>query len=388
MSTPSSPTLKIHRPTPRRPYETTSSSTASTITSTHPTNPSTSYLSPNTNAAGEPLSRTQSILNLTSSTLLGIYSPTYANPSSDYEYSSPSTPWGTGAETPLSPSSHNDNRPSQSIRRHTSPPPSQPPRTTLWTVFTLALRGVLLFGIGMGYGVLVRHLHDDRQLAPFQVEGIIKPRNDWRYLVFWGVAGVGLGSLMPWVDTLFSYPLEEASGKRNQSQTPAEKETENEEEAGIFGADWTPVVRSVGAFVGIAYAIRKLPWATPLQASLTLFLVNPVLWYLIDRSAPGFILSASVGAVGTSLLLASNPSSFPSPASSTSLPHAFNGSRSGSIFGKNASGLAGQWAGEVMSRESFEVGIWILSVLFCSCVCFGNVGRRLALRSGGKAKLR
>lgn len=111
----------------------------------------------------------------------------------------------------------------------------------------------------MGYGVLVRHLHDDRQLAPFQVEGIIKPRNDWRYLVFWGVAGVGLGSLMPWVDTLFSYPLEEASGKRNQSQTPAEKETENEEDAGIFGADWTPVVRSVGAFVGIAYAIVCLP---------------------------------------------------------------------------------------------------------------------------------
>lgn len=105
----------------------------------------------------------------------------------------------------------------------------------------------------MGYGVLVRHLHDDRQLAPFQVEGIIKPRNDWRYLVFWGVAGVLLGSLMPWVDTLFEDAREEAvaafsvSGKGEEHEEGAE--------SGIFGADWTPVVRSVGAFVGIAYAI-------------------------------------------------------------------------------------------------------------------------------------
>jgi len=34
-------------------------------------------------------------------------------------------------------------------------------------------------------------------------------------------------------------------------------------------------------------------------------------------------------------------------------------------------------------RETIEGGIWILSVLFCSCVCFGNIGRRLAL-SGRK----
>ncbi|CZR67415.1 uncharacterized protein PAC_17314 [Phialocephala subalpina] len=368
MSTPSSPTLKIHRPKPRRPFETQSSSTSTSTLP--PQNPSSSYLSPNTNAAGEPLSRTQSILNLTSSTLLGIYSPTgYQN---DFEYSTPSTPWGTGAETP---SSH---RPSQPIRRHTSPPPQIPTRTTVWTIGALFLRGVLLFTIGMGYGLLVRHLHDDRQLAPFQVEGIIKPRNDWRYLAFWGVAGVGLGSLMPVVDTLFSIPDEKA-GKRDEAR---EKE-EGEEETGIFGADWTPVVRSVGAFVGIAYAIRKLPWATPLQASLTLFLVNPVLWYLIDRSAPGFILSASVGAVGTSLLLASNPDMMPSPASATSVPRNFSTALKNTSSWGGAGVLDGvnEWAGEVISRESFEVGIWILSVLFCSCVCFGNVGRRLALRS-------
>ncbi|KAI7680658.1 hypothetical protein KC353_g22026, partial [Hortaea werneckii] len=42
-------------------------------------------------------SRTRSILNLTSSTLFGIYQPTgYATDRED-----PSTPWGTGAETPV-----------------------------------------------------------------------------------------------------------------------------------------------------------------------------------------------------------------------------------------------------------------------------------------------
>ena len=42
--------------------------------------------------------------------------------------------------------------------------------------------------------------------------------------------------------------------------------------------------------------------------------------------------------------------------------------------------------GKYVSRERLEGGIWILSVLFCSCVCFGNVGRRLALSGGPAAR--
>lgn len=116
---------------------------------------------------------------------------------------------------------------------------------------------------------------------------------------------------------------------------------------------------------------RKLPWTSTLQASLTLALVNPVLWYIIDRSKPGFILSSAVGATGTALLLVSNPDMMPSPASSNK----------NSTIQHNP--IHDDLAGYV-SRESIEGGIWILSVLFCSCVCFGNVGRRLAL-SGSKA---
>ncbi|KAE9366328.1 hypothetical protein N431DRAFT_351821 [Stipitochalara longipes BDJ] len=329
---------KILRPKPRRPYDTST-----------PQSPPSPLLSPG--LVDDTPSRTHSILNLTSSTLLGIYSPTGYQ--SDLQADLPSTPSSPPTSLPVR-------------RRVSTLPPVHKP-TTLELGWKLGLRGILLFGMGMGYGLLVRHLHDDRQLAPFQVEGIIKPRNDAGYLLFWGIAGVALGSLLPWVDTLFAVP---------ELDTPVfekKKEEEEESESGIWGADWTPVVRSVGAFVGIAYAIRKLPWTSTLQASLTLALVNPVLWYLIDRSKPGFILSTAVGATGTALLLVSNPDMMPSPAS------AFNSTSKYPYFGKG-----NNWAGEWAGRDSIEGAVWILSVLFCSCVCFGNIGRRLALSGGAK----
>jgi hypothetical protein len=108
-----------------------------------------------------------------------------------------------------------------------------------------------------------------------------------------------------------------------------------------------------------------------MQASLTLALVNPVLWYLIDRSMPGFILSTAVGTTGAALLLVSNPDAMPSPATFSFL------NRNSSVNPEHI------LQPTLVSRETIEGGIWIVSVLFCSCVCFGNIGRRLAL-SGGK----
>ena len=131
-----------------------------------------------------------------------------------------------------------------------------PPGTTPAGPVSLALRSILLFAIGMLYGLLVRHLHDDRQLAPFQVEGIIKPSKDWRYLVFWGVAGVGLGSLLPWVDMVW----EESMGGKSDGEDAGDGSLTPQKDAGDgdVTAAWTPVVRSVGAFVGIAFAIVSL----------------------------------------------------------------------------------------------------------------------------------
>jgi hypothetical protein len=124
------------------------------------------------------------------------------------------------------------------------------------------MRVILLGGLGMLYGVLVRHLHHERKLAPFQVESIIKPGDDWRYLLFWGVAGVALGSLLPWIDTLCADKNGEASSGEKEG-SPEVTAEEGLESTGIFGADWTPVVRSVGAFVGIAFAIVRSSFVSP-----------------------------------------------------------------------------------------------------------------------------
>jgi hypothetical protein len=262
------------------------------------------------------------------------------------------------------------------------------------SIFNIAWRSILLFCFGLGYGLLVTHLHNDQRLAPFQVEGIIKPSYNWKYLVFWGVAGVGLGSLLPWVDTVWE-DATPASGfvgtsKKGLESSPADNEAAASLVSGL-AADWNPVVRSIGAFVGIAFAIvglfaaecpghanqtqRKLPWASTLQVSLTLALVNPVLWYLVDRSKPGFFLSAGVGVIGTTVLLSLNPEMMPSPLTSPSLS-----SQNGTSV------LASQAFGDFLSQETIECGTWIISVLFCSCVCFGNIGRRLALKRGSTVR--
>lgn len=108
-----------------------------------------------------------------------------------------------------------------------------------------------------------------------------------------------------------------------------------------------------------------------MQVSLTLAMANPLLWYLIDRSKPGFLLSAATGLVGSVVLMGVNPEIMPTPA----------GLSSGS-FGRNSTNHSGGDTlvlGGLATQKTIETSIWVLSVLFCSCVCFGNIGRRLAL---------
>lgn len=390
-------TALLH-PQPRRHYDLTPTSTNSSPSS--PTTPSQGFSrqtsdysrmeADSTLERATSNNRSRSILNLTSSTLFGIYTPS----SSAFETSRDlsSTPWGNDSQTPRH--SIDDNRPPvlgayrtpQLQRSHSH----QPHQSFLEYILPLSLRTILLFSFGVAYGVIVSHLHDHQQVAPVQLECV--EQSSWGYLMAWGTVGVLLGGLLPWIDVLW----EEVSGRDNEvfvSNPPESRSADVDEDQGpspvsrsgsSLGADWNPVVRSIGAFIGIAFAIvssgielsdysikltdlkRRLPWQSTSQVSLTLALVNPVLWYLVDRSKPGFLLSMLVGLAGTAIAFGVNPEIVPSLAAPSPRAGAMNVSYHGGVH----DGL--------ISNESIGVGIWIASVLFCSCVCFGNIGRRLA----------
>jgi hypothetical protein len=109
----------------------------------------------------------------------------------------------------------------------------------------------------------------------------------------------------------------------------------------------------------------------------------------VDRSRAGFVLSAAVGLVGTAVLLAADPAAIPTmappaPASSSSAaaaaampPPPYSATNASSSAAELAPALV---LGGLARRDTLETAVWMASVLFCSCVCFGNIGRRLALK--------
>ncbi|KAF2429861.1 hypothetical protein EJ08DRAFT_679592 [Tothia fuscella] len=360
------------RPLPRRPFQNrgNSSNASSEAATSHPPTPRLPNSTEEDPKNGD-ISRTRSIINLTSSTLFGIYAP-----SSFQESSAPATPWGTGAETPIRngsmdgfPSPRGGPRGSELEarllgnqgleKRAGSPSSGHAPKSLPWTLLLGAMRVSVLFGFGLAFGAIIAHLHDNRHLAPVQVEGL--NRESWRYLAFWGICGVVLGNLLPWVDVVWG---------------TAECEASSIKPRGLNGVEWNDVVRSVGAFVGIAFAIRKLPWSSPLQLSLTLALANPFLWYLLDRTTAGFTLSTLIGLLGTSITLAINPALIPAPtdtytSSNQTEPLAFNLQQARTLPEVQDA------LGGLFSYERVGVVIWMASVFFWSCICFGSIGRLL-----------
>ncbi|KAH7002034.1 insulin-induced protein-domain-containing protein [Ilyonectria destructans] len=370
----------ILRPIPRRPFGLNLTTPTPPDEDSSPATPAPSdlanlrFLQP----TPEPLSltRPQSFLNLTSSTLFGIYSP--ATPSArDRVFDDRDeldTPWGTGAQTPIKRPSVDEatyelmRDRSHPVRRRSSFRPTEPPVQFAPppSLMSLALRGLLLFLLGVGYGVLVtttRFHSGAGNLASFK-DGMIRPAYNWAHLAFWGVAGVALGALLPWFDRVW----EESFGEGEDDVVVVEKDGDIKDLGS--STDWALVIRAVGAFVGIVFAIRKVAWASTLQVSLSLALVNPLLWWLIDRSKPGFVLAAAVGLTGSAFLLGVNPDMMPTP-SAISFGNASVTRATSHDDLLTLGGLARQ--------ETVETGVWMLSVLFCSCVCFGNIGRRLAM---------
>ncbi|KAG6228277.1 hypothetical protein E4U34_004568 [Claviceps purpurea] len=372
----------ILRPIPRRPFSLNQNIptleddyTNSSDTPSAPSPPSgidlssPHFLNTNLNRTDSTpsLTRPTSFLNLTSSTLMGIYSEAASRTlDSPGEHERSETPWGTGARTPRRrPSIDNATYELMYQRSHPAKPitylgssrqaeDAAASPSLAGNALSLILRGVLLCVLGLGYGVIVTRLHNEHNHLPRLLDdSIMKTGSDWKYLGFWGAGGVVLGSLLPWFDTLWASAFDGGS----------EKVVEDGARGAAPGTDWALVMRAVGAFVGILFAIRKLAWASTLQVSAALALVNPLLWWLIDRSKPGFVLSAVVGLTGSAVLLSLNGDVGGAPHVQASL----SGWEEEPFV---LLGLAG--------HEAIETAMYMLSVLFCSCLCFGNIGRRLA----------
>ena len=252
------------RPTPQRPFSLTPASSGPTTPAQPSPQPSNNSSQLDFEKEDQRPSRNRSILNLTSSTLYGIYSPS-ANGAPSDGFATPSL---NGTYPPTPRTSADDWKPpviGAFQRPHLQRSGSQHVRKRDVLV-PLVLRTILLFLCGVAYGEIVTHLSNNDKLNPVKIENV--NRESWWYLTLWGVAGVLLGELLPWVDVLWEHPaasggdlqaaIQEASHTRNISHSSDEEERPASGAESGLGADWNPAVRSIGAFVGIAFAIVNL----------------------------------------------------------------------------------------------------------------------------------
>ncbi|KAI8960179.1 insulin-induced protein-domain-containing protein [Daldinia sp. FL1419] len=337
------------------------------------------------------LSRTDSALNLTGSTLAGIYSPSIWGKDKFYMGADePGTPWGTGAETPAKNLSADE--PNYEIQKERAQPARRrsslhsvarsPPLSTSQRIFYHSSRSLLLFGLGVLYGIVAVQLRD-RQIAVegLEVHNLLRSADghyDLRYMAFSGMCGIVMGSLLPWFDGVWERTF---GGDDVVVESPVEQSMGDDmiKQPASF-TDWALAIRGIGAFVGIAFAIRKLPWSSTLQVSLAFALVNPVLWYILDRSMSGLVLSIFVGLAGSLMLLGIRPEVIPTPAAPLT-PYETFGPEYGNATTGSASDLDQQgqliWG---VSQETIAMVFWLWSVIFCCCICFGNIGRWLAIK--------
>ena len=118
--------------------------------------------------------------------------------------------------------------------------------------------------------------------------------------------------------------------------------------------DIASIFRMSGAFIGVNYAVHKLPWTSSSVVSVTLAILAITVWYLFDGSLHGFIISFVYAVIGT----------FAGFILATSGTYTFT------------------------QADFFGVRSWLPCILYCGCVCFGVIGRALAVDGDLKLKLK
>lgn len=69
------------------------------------------------------------------------------------------------------------------------------------------------------------------------------------------------------------------------------------------------------------------------------------------------------------------------PSATINKPHHVNSSFVGQSNSGNLVILGG-----IASQGIVERGVWMATLLFCTCVCFGNIGRRLEWQRGAELR--
>lgn len=257
----------IIRPTPRRVFEL---NPASEEPSPTPEAQNPELALENMKRSDVPFSRTRSILNLTSSTLLGIYSNTVGEGNREESH----TPWGTGAQTPAHRSSlDTTGRPDFSSANWGSAPQLRPTSSRKQRALSmkksrsgfkryylpLLWRTCCLFLFGMGFGLLITQLQRSQQIATVPIPSFA--RTSWAYQISWGLLGVLIGNALPRIDALWEDESAIEDGDDTTVHQAFTRTRSNASDVNASLADsgtgpfWHSAVRSIGAFVGIAFAV-------------------------------------------------------------------------------------------------------------------------------------
>ncbi|KAJ1538813.1 Insulin-induced protein 2 protein [Cladochytrium tenue] len=212
-----------------------------------------------------------------------------------------------------------------------------------------APRALLLFALGFLFSVIIDHLQKEHNITryPPDIPKLFSTAS-WVSLSC-GFAGCLVGTLYPLLDSLLLESDSDGprgpgsgtgSGRRGRSRPPH-----------LRRGEWSSVIRCCGGFIGVNYAASKLPWTSSVQVSLTLALLAIGLWFLFDRTWHGFVISSVFAVVGTwiGFLLVSHG--------------------------------AYRWT----QADFFGMRSWLPCILYSSCVCFGSIGRQLAVLPESRA---
>lgn len=222
---------------------------------------------------GGPPSRTRSILNLTSSTLLGIYSDKgYYTGDRDEA----GNLYGSGIYTPVDSSrmsvvdvdedeSEAEALAKRSKERRESLTSSgrnsgnkvdgRPVLRRRHGRFSLArvlLRIVALGPVGAAYGALVARLKANSAgtLLPVSTAQFDHGLDDAVYLCIWAAVAIAVGTLFPWLDEIWAG--EDATAVEGDGKSSSKGK-------GSWAPVWNDTVRAIGVCIGVAFAIVSSP---------------------------------------------------------------------------------------------------------------------------------